>query len=205
MPKSHVVRAGDCITSIAYANGFSPDALWNHALNDSLRKARPTGNQLVPGDVVWIPDLRGKREQGATDRCHCFRRVGVPERLRLQLVDVTGPRANTAYVLEIDGARVEGTTDGDGRLEQPISPAATRGTLTVGNEVHALQLGHLQPVSTEAGVRARLHNLGFLPDEDAASDALARAIGFFQAHNQLTVSHELDPPTRARLEAAHGS
>lgn len=205
MPKKHIVRAGDCIASIAHAHGFAPDTLWNHTLNDALRKTRPAGNQLVPGDAVLVPDLRGKTEPGATDRCHCFRRVGVPERLRLQLMDVTGPRANIAYVLEIDGGRIEGTTDGEGCLAQPISPAVMRGTLTVGDEVYVLQLGHLQPVSTEAGVRARLHNLGFLPDEGAASDALTRAIGCFQAHNQLTVTQDLDQPTRARLEEAHGS
>lgn len=205
MPTRRIVRSGDCIASIAFENGFAPDTLWNHAENAKLRALRPSGNLLVPGDAVVVPDLHVRYEACATGRRHRFRYRGVPERLRIQLLDADAPRAGVAYTLEIDGVKIEGTTDGEGRLEHFISPAARRGTLTVGKDVYDLRLGELQPASTEAGARARLHNLGFLPEDDAPGEAFGRALAFFQARHGLPVTHELDEATQAALAEAHGA
>ena len=41
------------------------------------------------------------------------------------------PRSNTPYLLNIDGTLTNGTTDGDGYVEIPISPSARQGTLTL--------------------------------------------------------------------------
>jgi N-acetylmuramoyl-L-alanine amidase len=202
MPTRRVVRSGECIASIAFESGLAPDTIWNHDDNTQLRELRPNGYVLVPGDVVFVPDLRARSEACETGRRHRFRRRAVPERLRIQLQDEDMPRARVPYTLEIDGTNIEGTTDEEGRLEHFIDPVAQRATLTVGADVYVLRLRQLQPASTEAGARARLKNLGFLPEEDAPPDAFVRALGAFQAQHQLSVTDELDEVTQAALAEA---
>lgn len=206
MPKEHKVKQGECIASIAFEHGFHPDTLWDHADNASLRSQRDSGYVLLEGDLVHVPDLRLREVQAATGRVHRFRRRGVPEKLKIQLLDVDRPRANLAYVLEMDGKRIEGTTDAEGRLEHWIPASAKSGRLILGeNESFDLQLGHLEPVTTEAGARARLKNLGFLDREDADAEDLRRGVLFFQKRQELDATGALDAPTQQKLLSLHGS
>ena len=129
MPKKVIARQGDSIPSLAHQNGHFWETVWNDAGNADLKEKRPSPNQLAPGDVVEIPDLRRKDESGATEQRHRFKRKGVPSILRLQLKTLGDPRPNEKYVLELDGELIEGTTDGDGKLEQPIPPDCKGGRL----------------------------------------------------------------------------
>src|SRR5262245_14444374 len=124
MPQEYTVQQGDCISSIAVRHGFFPDTLWDDAANADLKAKREEPNVLLPGDVVVIPDKREKSADGGSEKRHRFRRKGVPEKLRLRLLDDEGqPFANQAYRLDIDGQTVNGTTGGDGMIEVPIHPA----------------------------------------------------------------------------------
>jgi hypothetical protein len=206
MPRQHRVREGECLASIAFQNGFAVDTVWNDPANAALKALRTTPFLLVPGDVVTVPDRRPGEEERATGARHEFRRRDVPERLRLRFLDEAGePRGGVPFVLEIDGERVEGATDGDGWIDHPISPSARDGRLVLdGRERYDLDLGSLRPAGDEPGARARLVALGHLSDVRADARAYADALRGFQAEQEFPATGTLDDATRARLEEAYG-
>jgi hypothetical protein len=78
MSSEHTVQPGDCIASIAYEHGFYWQTLWDHPDNAELKKKRESGFQLLPGDVVCIPDLRIEEVAKAPEAKHRFKLKGVP-------------------------------------------------------------------------------------------------------------------------------
>jgi len=210
----YIVCPGDCMASIAAAHGFFWETLWNNSDNAVLKRARKDPNVLLPRDRVTIPALRVKTEQGATEQRHRFRRKGVPEKLRITLLDEDGePRANVSYILTIDGENRRGTTDGDGRLQEPIAPTARRGQLILldeqGNptEEHPLDLGLLDPIETVSGVQMRLSNLGFEcghPDGQM-NHRTREALKSFQVKQELEATGDLNDTTRQKLHDVYGS
>ncbi len=54
--RAYVVKQGDYLTKLAYALGFSADAVWNDAKNADLKASRPDPDLLAPGDVLYLPD-----------------------------------------------------------------------------------------------------------------------------------------------------
>jgi N-acetylmuramoyl-L-alanine amidase len=122
------------------------------------------------------------------------------------------PWADAPYILNVDGAVTDGQTDGDGKIEVPIPPAAREGQLTMepGTErerVYVLRLGYLDPVTSVSGVADRLNNLGFhdgsRPTE--MNPGLQEALRAFQKANDLEESGEIDQATRDKLRELHGS
>jgi hypothetical protein len=207
MMSSYTVQPGDCFSSIAFAFGFAPDTLWNHESNAGLRKERQSPYVLLPGDIVNIPDKTAKKQPVQTGAVHRFRRKAVPAKLRIKLIDADGkPRTDVGYTIAIDDREVQGRTDMDGALETWIAPNATRGTLTLSSGEHyKLGPGRLPPVTTEAGIRARLHNLGFLTEENSDGQRYAGAIRIFQDKRKLEVTGVVDQAFRDALLTAHGS
>ena len=212
MTKTHVIRPGDCIASVAFENGLRTDTLWEHPDNAALRGQRESGFLLVPGDALVVPDPRPRRAACATGNRHVFKRHGVPEKLRIRLEDEGLPRMLVPYVLVIDGRTSSGHTDEEGRLEAWISPDAREGSLQVEDDPPmAIALGRLEPVSQDQGAHDRLRNLGLLDtggiDEEGLDDAgrVTLALLRFQTLEELPPSGLLDDDTRAALAAAHGS
>jgi hypothetical protein len=203
MPTEHKVRRGECLARIAFDRGFAIDTIWNHADNAALRAERKTPYVLAEGDVVVIPDKREGGASCATGRRHVFRRKGVPEVLRVQLKRFGEPRANVAYTLEIDGRSMAGTTDAEGRIEHYLMPDARAGRILIEDDVIVLQLSHLPPITADAGVRARLYNLGLLA-ADADDDAFAEAVRAFQRAQHLPRTGAVDEATRVALEREYG-
>jgi N-acetylmuramoyl-L-alanine amidase len=204
MSESQNVRQGDCISNIAYRNGFHWQTVWNHPDNSDLRQQREDPNALLPGDVVHIPDLVPKQEPGATEQRQRFRLRGVPAKLKLRLLVNDEPRANEPYELCVDGRWQRGDTDGDGYLEVSIPPDARTGELTVGSgemqDRYPLRFGTVDPIDTDSGVAGRLQNLGYEQD-DQDLETMIRA---FQRHEGLTDTGEADASTRNRLREVFG-
>ncbi|MFO0651209.1 MAG: LysM peptidoglycan-binding domain-containing protein, partial [Polyangiales bacterium] len=131
MPK-HTVTQGECLTSIADRYGFYWQTLWNDPENEHLQKLGRHPNALLPGDVVNIPEKRIKRYIRQTGARYTWKVKGIPAKLRLELLWDDEPRASEPFVLTVDGAVIEGTTDAAGRLEVTIPPGAVSGRLKVG-------------------------------------------------------------------------
>ena len=77
MPTTHTAQAGDSLCSIAYQNGFGDcQPLRAEPANAFILNRAQDPAQLLPGDVVTIPDKQSKVEQGSTDQRHNFVRRG---------------------------------------------------------------------------------------------------------------------------------
>ncbi|MFT6452214.1 MAG: hypothetical protein ACJA06_001707 [Halocynthiibacter sp.] len=211
MPTNYTVKKGDCLSSIGESFGFFPDTLWDLPQNAALREKRENAYVLMPGeDQVFVPDLRPKNISCATGKRHSFRRKGVPERLRLRLLDDKGePRSKLPFSLTIDGNEVSDETDDDGLLLAWIPPRAVSGELVLDPEgepeTHVLKLGHLTPIDDPKGVAARLTNLGYSLKDAQGKEDVGAAIGAFQADEDLAVTNEINDETRARLLERHKS
>ena len=211
MTKRHEVKPGDCVSSIAYQNGFAPDTVWKHDANASLREQRASMYVLMPGDVVVIPDRTAKTESCASGRRHVFRRVGVPEKLRVRFLDgAEKPRSGIAYSFEAGGVSRDGTTDADGFVDEFIPPDLDAARITLhaesGDEPYDLSLGRLTPSDDLAGAQARLAHLGY-PCTDPPGEpgvSTRSALRSFQRDQGLEATGELDAATDAALRAQHG-
>lgn len=203
MPLNYKVKQGDCISSIAGNYGFDPDALWDHPDNRQLKDLRKDPNVLYPDDVVVVPDKETKEITCQTDQTTRIRKKGVPAVIRLRLTMDDEPRANEPWSICIDGTWHDGTTDADGYLEVSIPPKAKSAKLVIGEgdiqESYELNIGSLDPVDTEDGVRKRLASIGIDLSDDLAAD-----IRKFQSNEELSETGELDDATKAKLVEVFG-
>jgi N-acetylmuramoyl-L-alanine amidase len=202
VPRHHKVRQGECVSSIASTYGFFPDTIWNHGDNADLKTLRGDPNVLLPGDIVFIPDVTPKDIDGSAGQRHRFRRKGIPKTLRIQIVGVDGPEAGLDYRIDIDGRLSDGRTDGDGYVIEPIEPDARRALLVLADgREYEIVLGALDPVDEVVGQQKRLRNLGFWdgPIDAARTDETAAALRAFQTSQALEPSGEADAATKARL------
>jgi N-acetylmuramoyl-L-alanine amidase len=216
MEKYHVVKQGDCLSSVAKRYGFrNYRTVYDHPKNAELRSKRPNPNILLPEDVVYIPENKLKEENGATEQQHRF--VLKQERtvFRLMLKDSEEkPYANTPFELRIDNQIFQGKTDGNGKLEEKIKADAKFGEVTLyANEngesrilaIVPLELGHLDPIDAVTGVQARLSNLGFECGkvDGVLGKKTKEALRDFQTKHNLPVSGEPCVQTRSKLKQLH--
>jgi murein L,D-transpeptidase YcbB/YkuD len=199
----HKVKQGECILSIAENNGFFWETLWNSSDNSDLKRKRENPNELEPGDIVVIPDKQLKEVTGGTEQKHRFRRKGVPAKLRLQVKRNDEPRANVPYQLTIDGDTKTGQTDSNGIIEEAIPPNAVQAELKIGDvgneEIYTFNLGTLDPIDTDNGIKGRLRNLGY----DVTRN-LSDAIRAFQVKEGLQDTGVADEATKAKLVEKFG-
>lgn len=195
-----VVSSGMCLGSIADATGHFWETLQDLPANKDLLQGHREAHVLREGDRISVPALEAKEEQCAPDRRHRFRRKGVPEKLRLRMVDISEVMADAPYILVVDGKRRDGTTDAEGLLDEWIAPGAQSATLYIGDDTYELQLGALQPASTLPGAMARLLNLGYLFEATEEEVEIRAAIGAFQVDRCLEPTFALDEPSIAALE-----
>lgn len=209
----HSVTQGESLASIAYERGLYWETVWGHPNNAELRGTRTNPNVMSPGDVIFVPDREEKEVAGGTEERHRFRRKGVPEKLRIRLLDENDePRADIPYALNVGGKLFSGRTDANGMIEHSVPPDANGGRLEVGEsgeEQYQLQLGHLDPEDGVRGAQARLRNLGFYRVSAEVNGEMdtetVAAIREFQEKNDLPVTGELDDATRDLLRDSHGS
>jgi hypothetical protein len=207
MGKQYVVNERECISSLAFEQGFFPETIWDHPQNAKLKELRKDPNVLLGGDVVFVPDVRTKEDSCSIDRRHRFRRRGVPEIFRLRLLKGGKPRASLEFNLNIDGTPHIGKTDRDGALEVPIPPNAKKAILLLVElgEVIKLELGCLNPADEITGAQARLANLGIYtgPIDGRESSELIYAVKTFQRRHNLPEDGLLNSETRDCLLKTH--
>jgi hypothetical protein len=200
------------VSSVAARFGVKWDAIWEHPENADLRSSRGDPNVLSPGDVLVIPQAERREVTAETGRAHRFVVALPSSRVRVRLLGGGEPRRTKPYTLVLeDGTEREGTTDGDGYLDEKV-PAASRSVTVrfdapgLGTATYVLRLGHLDPVTEVGGVQQRLRNLGFHCDVTGEiDDATGAALTLFQEAQGLEPSGSLDPRTRDALRQAHGS
>ena len=206
----HVVKQGECVSSIAKIAGHSWETIWNDPANNELREVRRDPNVLLPDDRVHVPPLREKWEPGQTEMRHRFRRRGWPEVLRIRVLRDSEPRGNQPYTLDVDGTRFEGVTDAGGNLNRPILPDARRAVLRVGVEPeiseYLFALGAIDPLSEISGVQGRLNNLGFGcgPIDGVLGERTAAALCDYQHSRGLPITGDADQATRRKLQTDYG-
>jgi hypothetical protein len=206
---ARTVRAGECLASIAVEQGFFWETLWNHPDNAELRERRGDPYILRTGDRVTVPERVPRLESALTDRRHVFRRRGVPEKLRVQLLDEERkPRAALGYEVHIRGQVQSGESDGEGWIEAWIDPKVRRAAIVIDeDERYDVGVGRLEPVATVAGAAARLAVLSYIGwhEQDMDARALSRALITFQTLNALEATGALDEATQQKLLELHGS
>jgi len=219
--RKYTVKQGDCISSIAFAHNLFPETIWDHPDNAELKKLRKDPNSLFPGDSVVIPEKQLKEEDCQTEQKHRFRRKGVPEKLRLQFLagdeEDDAPRKGIPYILDITTQKgrpvpqKKGYTDDNGFLDESIPPDAIKGEIVLDEgddeEVYEIMLGHIDPIDTPSGIRARLENLGYNcgnENGDTLGYMTIEAIRNFQSDNDLEILPdgftEVDQNTLDKLE-----
>lgn len=206
---SHVIEQGECLSLLADRYGFETRSLWMHPSNESLRAARASPYVLSPGDRVHIPGRRPRAVNVAAGAHLVIRRRGVPEKLRIRFLDADGePRAGEQFMLRVAlggqlREELRSSTDADGYVAAWIDPKSDFASITLGSggfvETHHFHLGHLDPIDAASGYRARLKNLGCLPEGTSDADGLRE----FQHRMALTESGVFDHETRSALMALH--
>ena len=122
----HIVRAGDCIASLAAQYGFADGkTIWDHPDNAALRKLRADPNQLHPFDEVTIPDRKAKTLSLATGTSHKIVLKRPLRLLRIKFLDSAGEPVEGPYKLTAGSLVREGELDSDGVLEEKVAPAGT--------------------------------------------------------------------------------
>ena len=205
-----VVRAGDCVSSIAAEHGVSVDSIWDHPANAKLRAIRGQPNVLLPGDRLTVVDTRAKREPAPTDQRHRFTQTSDPTFLRIRVEQRGEPLAGKPFTLIVGAQTTEGVTDGDGLIETAISPEPTTGFLRVidDDEIHEmnLEIGHLHPVEAHTGIQQRLNSVGFFCGgiDGKIGPRTRSALRAFQDDVGLPVDGKANAATRAKLKEEHG-
>ncbi|HEY3836419.1 MAG TPA: peptidoglycan-binding domain-containing protein [Bryobacteraceae bacterium] len=208
----YVVKAGDCIRSVAYEHGLLWQTIYDHPENQDLKQTRDHFHILLPGDRLTVPPIQQKKVGAATEKRHVFKLVGAPEIFQMRLLEIDDtPRPNVSYVLIVGKDTFSGKTDEEGKLSHAISPDAKQGRLIVldgtDQEEIELRLGDLNPKSTTTGAQARLTNLGIDsgPIDGIPGPKTRKAVRLFQKFKGLHETGELDDNTLQELEKSHGS
>ena len=215
MPKQHVVAQGECLSLIARRHGFADwKTIYDHPDNAALKKARPNPNLLFPGDVVTIPDLTPKVLALATGKKHRIVIKRPRKVLRLMICGRDGSAlSGLAYTLAFgDGLLRQGkSTDGKGKLEEPVPDGVTAAILTIDGQTLQLRFGHLNPLAQTrdeglSGVQSRLINLGYRAgNAEGVPTAQTRiALELFQHDQQIQVTGQPDAATVDKLKNQHG-
>ncbi|HUA61576.1 MAG TPA: peptidoglycan-binding protein [Verrucomicrobiae bacterium] len=212
----YVVSQGDCLSSIAKTCGFADyQTIYQHPQNAEFRQKRPNPNIICPGDVLFIPEIETKQVSKPTDERHVFQTKAPRVQLRLCLKDdLQQPYKSTRYHLRVGNDHWDGSTDGDGILEQQIPADATEGEVFIypagaspeEGYSFTLQLGELDPVEEMSGIDARLINLGFGPldaEDSLSEESRAEGIKAFQTKFGLEATGELTEETKSKLRELH--
>ena len=219
--RAYVVRQGDHLMSIAARYGCDAEEVWNHPDNRELREQRGDGSVLAPGDVIYLPEPQGVDLQLTARTTNRYRATVAMTHLRLRLSSGgVQTLANEPYRVQGLAEPIEGESDGDGWVTLDV-PAHTRELLLElprREEAMVVEVGNLDPVERDSGLRARLLHLGYLIPMELVHEIgsraqsgeerdaeITQALRDFQRARGLEETGEVDDDTRNALIEAHGS
>jgi hypothetical protein len=201
--KTHIVKQGDCILSLAEEYGVAWKKLWELPENRDLKNLRKDPSVLYPGDAVVIPPLEIRLEDRSTDKRHRFAKKADAAKIKIRVLEDDIPKAYQPFILKVDGKKTTGRTDGGGFLEARILPGAVEGLLEVGSGTERrrfpLKLGFLDPIDSDSGFQQRLIMLGL-----EVGDELAESVRAFQHRHKLQETGLADDATRGKLKEEFG-
>jgi N-acetylmuramoyl-L-alanine amidase len=216
----YTVAPGDCLYSIAKANDYASwETIYDDPENQDFKQARPDPNVIYPGDQLILPDQEPstKSVSCATDKSHKFQLKLQRVLFRVKVKDENdAPISGKKYRLDVAGARLTGTTDGDGVVEQRVPADAMTARLWVFFSADLekgeylmwdVGLGYLDPNECPEGVQERLNNLGYVcGDPDGQwHDGMDVAVRTFQRDAGVDASGQADAGTVSKLKDVHGS
>ena len=210
----HIAQRSETLQTIAEKYGFRQwQRIFEHPKNAELRRRRPNPEVLAPGDVVFVPTPQPKIDSARVNEKTVFVLASVRRELVLALSDADGNiLSGTPYRLSIGGSDQKGFVDSRGLIRHDVDVDVREATLLLEfddalTEI-VLEIGALDPIETQEGVRARLYNLGYVHTARGLETApqLQEAMALFRDCSQLPA---LDDPmssvAREDLLFAHGS
>jgi len=206
--KTHIVKPGECIGTIAIRYGFRNwQTIYEAAENKEFKKRRPNPNVIFEGDEIVIPNKGQKSEFCLTEQKHTFR-VSITKWLfRMEMRDdELNPLDGEPFELHIDGVLVcRDTTGAEGLIEVPIDACARTGTLVFMGEDIELHFGGLDPTTRVTGIQQRLRNLGYQAGavDGSPRARTASAVAAFQADRGMEVTGRIDDDVRRELLKLH--
>ncbi len=219
MSSVHTAAKGDCVYSIADLYKIRDwKKIYDAPDNADMKKARPDPNVLMEGDEVAIPDVEPatRKVTASTEEKHKYQ-VKLPKcLLRVAVHDEEDkPISGKKFLLLVGDKRFEGTTDGDGIVEQRIPFQASTAKLYVfftdkkddGEHLYwDVDIGGLEPSDTPRGIQERLNNLGFVCGEVDGKwhDGMDVSLRTFQKSAKIDPNGEPDDATTKKLKEVHG-
>jgi N-acetylmuramoyl-L-alanine amidase len=215
METIHVVRQGECLSSIAYHyNVANWRVIYDHPANAAFKAKRPNPNLIYPGDELYIPAAEYRDVPCETDKRHAFLVKVPPTYINIRIQDLSKePIRDARYQLTLDAAELTGKSDDQGWIRGRIPAYAEEGYLKIWPNAEdtetfigwKVKLGHLDPLETTSGIKSRLNNLGYHCGEvnDLQDEPYDAAVRQFQQDNGLVVDGIVGPKTRGKLSEEH--
>ena len=203
------------MASIAKQYGFySWRTIYDHPQNADFKQKRTNPNIICTGDPLFIPDKGMKTALRPTGSEHRFVRTSDSHLIRVVLKNSKGqPYSGKQFKLTVGGTVYEGTTGGDGLVEQKIEGHESEAELRLWLKsdgsgkpiVWKMNVGHLDPVDEVTGVQARLNNLGFKCGavDGNVGPRTQTALKAFQKEKGLPETGTIDDATRSQLRDLH--
>ncbi|MEM9693881.1 MAG: peptidoglycan-binding protein [Myxococcota bacterium] len=208
--RPYVVQQGDFLVRIAARAGVEPREIWDLPENEALRDLRGNPDTLFPGDVLQVPIVEPPSLPISAGTSNRYEAVVPTANVRVALRDGAGePRAGVAFTVLGLPQPIEGATDGEGMVDVDVPINLGTVTLLVDGDPtrYQINVGHLDPVEADSGVRQRLTQLGYLSAAARRDDPeeLAGAIRRFQLAEGIDATGEPDAATRTALRDTYGS
>ena len=209
--RRHLVRRGEDLFKIAYAQGFDAEAVWAAAENKALSELRKDPHILCTGDVLYVPDTAAKGLSLNVGGSNVFTATVSLGHIEIKFLDRDQPVSKAPCTIAELPDRTDLKTDGCGVLALDIPVNTDTLTISIPSVplVQIIKVGHLDPIDTPSGLVHRLRNLGHLGqddpyDDDVHPEHLAHAVKGFQAANGITMTGVPDAATLSALKNAHG-
>jgi len=206
--QKHTVKPGEWIKQIALQYGFPNwEKVWDHPTNSTLVSLRKDPSLLHPGDKLTIPEPEEAELSAPSDKKHTFVKAVPKTILKIKVQDDKGdPIADTPWKMTLGEETFEGTSGGDGLVEQEVPTAMGEGILEIDTHKFPLRIGHLDPIDEVEGVQKRLHNIGYDCGniDGVVGCKMAQSLKLFQKDNALKESGKIDQASKDKLKELYG-